>query len=67
MGLGPIERLRALLDVEKGGNNSKGAFVANNDKKDFDEEFRAAYNGATGYVSPPSSNIMGFGPKSENA
>lgn len=41
---------------------SKGATLGR--KEDFDELMKAAYNGATGYVSPPEGNVMGFGPKS---
>ncbi len=54
----------------KAGAKTQGAFLADNNqqkKTKFDEQIAAAYNGATGYVSPPANNIMGFGPAAENA
>ena len=49
------------------GQLSTGALKADagKDKKKFNELIAAAYNGATGFVAPPSSNVMGFGPASE--
>ena len=63
--------LDAISTVGKGGGAEKtqGAFLANNDeqkKAKFEEQIAAAYNGATGYVSPPANNIMGFGPASKS-
>ena len=63
--------LDAISQVGKGGGAEKtqGAFLANNDeqkKAKFEEQIAAAYNGATGYVSPPANNIMGFGPASKS-
>lgn len=51
----------------KGGAGTQGAFLALDTQKKpkFDEQIAAAYNGASGYVSPPASNIMGFGPASQ--
>lgn len=53
----------------KDGGKTQGAFLADNSSKKmkFDEQIAAAYNGANGYVSPPASNIMGFGPASNSA
>lgn len=54
----------------KAGTNTQGAFLADNNqqkKAKFEEQIAAAYNGATGYVSPPANNIMGFGPAADNA
>lgn len=62
----PVGAVKSIL--QKGQPQSKGAFLAeNNDdnKKKFSEMIAAAYNGANGYVSPPSNNIMGFGPASQ--
>ncbi len=51
----------------KGGEKTQGAFLANNDDEKK-PKFTIAFNQPTGgYVSPPSSNIMGFGPASELA
>lgn len=63
--------LDAISPVGKGGGAEKtqGAFLANNDeqkKAKFEEQIAAAYNGATGYVSPPANNVMGFGPASKS-
>ena len=63
--------LDAISPVGKGGGAEKtqGAFLANNDeqkKAKFEEQIAAAYNGATGYVSPPANNIMGFGTASKS-
>ncbi len=41
--------------------NTQGAFLANNDEEKK-PKFTIAFNTPGGYVSPPSSNIMGFGP-----
>ena len=63
--------LDAISPVGKGGGAEKtqGAFLANNDeqkKAKFEEQIAAAANGATGYVSPPANNVMGFGPASKS-
>lgn len=61
-------RLFGSKNPEEGQLNT-GALKADagtdNNKKKFNELIAAAYNGATGYVSPPASNIMGFGPAAE--
>lgn len=65
-----IDGIRKILPGATDGSNFDTATLkadANNDnKKKFDELIAAAYNGATGYVSPPASNIMGFGPASQD-
>ena len=63
--------LDAISPIVKSGKTGKteGAFSACNDeqkKTKFEDKIAAAYNGATGYVSPPSTNIMGFGPASKS-
>ena len=63
--------LDAISPIGKGGKAEKaqGAFLASNveqKKAKFEDQIAAAYNGATGYVSPPATNIMGFGPASKS-
>lgn len=58
--------INSIRPIRKSGKTGKmeGAFSACNDeqkKTKFEDKIAAAYNGATGYVSPPSTNIMGFG------
>lgn len=48
----------------KGGTRAQGAFLANNDDEKK-PKFTIAFNQPATYVSPPASNIMGFGPASE--
>ena len=62
----PIDAIKGIMP-SKGGNKAQGAFVAENqdNKKKFSEMIAAAYNGASGHVSPPANNVMGFGPASE--
>ena len=50
---------------EKGGTKAQGAFLAHNNDDEKKPKFTIAFNQPTGYVSPPASNIMGFGPASE--
>ena len=64
MGLEAIKRI--LFTPASDQLDNAGALKADAggaDKKKFNQELiAAAYNGANGYVSPPASNIMGFGP-----
>ena len=66
MAIDPI-KLFGAKDPEQGQLNT-GALKADagtDNKKKFNELIAAAYNGATGYVAPPSNNVMGFGPAAE--
>ena len=61
--------VNSISPIGKSGRDKYGAFLASNDeqkKTKFEDKIAAAYNGATGYVSPPSTNIMGFGPASKS-
>lgn len=50
---------------DKGGSKAQGAFLAQNEDEKK-PKFTIAFNQpAGGYVSPPASNVMGFGPASE--
>lgn len=52
----------------KGGAQTQGAFLANKEDDEKRPKFTIAFNQPSGgYVSPPASNIMGFGPAAENA
>lgn len=56
---------RIFLGTPGEAQSETGALKADNteDGKKFKQELiAAAYNGASGYVAPPASNIMGFGP-----
>ena len=63
-----LDAIKKVLFLTPGEDQlGSGALKADagaaDNKKKFDQELiAAAYNGASGYVSPPSNNIMGFGP-----